>query len=87
MPPWDARGREDIHSALTDVLVEMFEVEPGDVTEEADLYDDLDIDSIDAVDLIVRLEEVTSEQIEPARVKGVRTVGDVTDLLADLLAS
>lgn len=78
-------SRDDIESALTGILVEMFEVEPREVTREAHLFDDLDIDSIDAVDLIVRLKEYTSADIEPDRAKKVRTVGDVVDLVAELL--
>lgn len=78
-------SRDDIESALSDILVEMFEVEPREVTREAHLFDDLDIDSIDAVDLIVRLKEYTSADIDPERAKKVRTVGDVVDLVAELL--
>ena len=78
-------SRDDIESTLTDILVEMFEVAPHEVTREAHLFDDLDIDSIDAVDLIVRLKEYTSEDIDPERAKKVRTVGDVVDLVAELL--
>ena len=78
-------SRADIESALTDILVEMFEVEPDEVTPQAQLFDDLDIDSIDAVDLIVRLKEYTNAEIDPERAKSVRTVGDVVDLVAELL--
>ena len=78
--------REDIELTLTDILVEMFEVEPDEVTLDAQLFDDLDIDSIDAVDLVVRLKEFAgAAEIEPDRVKGVRTVGDVVNLLAEML--
>ena len=80
-------SRDDIESTLTDILVEMFEVEPNEVTLDAHLFDDLDIDSIDAVDLIVRLKEYTSAEIDPERAKSVRTVGDVVDLVAELLPS
>ena len=76
---------DDIESTLTDILVEMFEVEPDEVRREARLYDDLDIDSIDAVDLIVRLKGFTSAEIDPERAKSVRTVGDVVDLVRELL--
>ena len=78
-------SRDDIESSLTDIFVEMFELEPSEVTLDAHLFDDLDIDSIDAVDLIVRLKEYTSAEIDPERAKSVRTVGDVVDLVAELL--
>ncbi len=79
-------NRDEIESALTDILVEMFEVERSQVTSEAQLYDDLDLDSIDAVDLIVRLKDFTNAEVEPDRAKRMRTVGDVVDLLAELLS-
>ncbi len=77
--------RTDIESELVDILVEMFELEPSEVTLDARLYEDLDIDSIDAVDLIVRLKTFTEANVDPERAKGVRTVRDVVDLLDDLL--
>lgn len=77
--------RADIESKLVDILVEMFELDAGEVTLEARLYEDLDIDSIDAVDLIVRLKTLTDADVDPEQAKGVRTVADVVDLLDDLL--
>lgn len=77
--------RADIESKLGDILVEMFELDPSEVTLEARLYEDLDIDSIDAVDLIVRLKAFTDADVDPDQAKGVRTVADVVDLLDELL--
>jgi acyl carrier protein len=74
-------SREGILSELTGILVEMFEVDADDVNLKAHLSDDLDIDSIDAVDLIVRLKEVTGKKIAPEEFKNVRTVGDVVDAI------
>lgn len=72
-------SKEEIMPELSGILVEMFEVDPADVTPDAHLADDLDIDSIDAVDLIVRLKELTGKKIAPEDFKSVRTVGDVVD--------
>ncbi len=79
-------NRDEIEAALTEIFVEMFEVDPSEVRTDARLYDDLDLDSIDAVELIVRLKDFTNAEIEPDRAKRVRTVGDVVDLLAELLS-
>lgn len=79
-------NREAIFTQLKDILVEMFEVEPEDVSEEAHLSDDLDIDSIDAVDLIVRLKELTGKKIAPEEFKNVRTVGDVMTAIEKVVA-
>ena len=78
-------SRGEIQAALTDILVEMFELEPGDVTPDAALYDDLDIDSIDAVDLIVRLKEITGQKVDPEDFREIRTVADVVNAVEELL--
>ena len=77
--------RGEIETKLEEILVEMFEVEAVDVTHDALLYDDLDIDSIDAVDLIVRLKELTGKKVDPEQFKEIRTVKDVVDVIELLL--
>jgi acyl carrier protein len=77
--------RGEIEAKLAEILVEMFEVEAADVTHDALLYDDLDIDSIDAVDLIVRLKELTGKKVDPEQFKEIRTVKDVVDVIELLL--
>lgn len=78
-------SRDEILATLRDEMVEMFEVEPEAVQLDAQLYDDLDIDSIDAIDLVVRLKEITGRKIKPEDFKSVRTVGDVVDAVQALL--
>lgn len=75
--------KESIYDYLTQTLEELFEVES--VTPESRLYEDLDIDSIDAVDLTVKLKEFTGKKITPSNFKDVRTVQDVVDAVFDLL--
>jgi len=70
---------------LVDMLHEMFELDGSKITPDANLYSDLDIDSIDAVDLAVRLKELTGKRMQPEVFKSVRTVQDVVDALAALL--
>jgi acyl carrier protein len=72
---------QDILSRLRDVLTEDFEINADAVVSEARIYEDLDIDSIDAIDLIVRLKEITGKKIPPERFKEVRTIGDIVDVL------
>jgi acyl carrier protein len=67
------------------VMVELFELDPDDITLEAKLYEDLDLDSIDAVDLVVKLQNYTGKKIKPDEFKTVRTVSHVVDAVADLL--
>jgi acyl carrier protein len=70
-------SQDEILERLRDDLEEMFEISPDRVTVAARLYEDLDLDSIDAVDLIVKLGELTGRKIKPDAFKAVRTVGDL----------
>ena len=78
-------SKEEIHPWLIDILHEMFDVDKAKITGEANLYTDLDIDSIDAVDLAVKLKELTGKRLQPEVFKSVRTVQDVVNALASLL--
>jgi acyl carrier protein len=70
-------SQDDILAHLRADLEEMFEIPQDRITLDARLYEDLDLDSIDAVDLIVKLSELTGRKIRPEAFKAVRTVGDV----------
>ncbi|MDR2711191.1 MAG: acyl carrier protein [Burkholderiales bacterium] len=71
--------KEEIFVWIRDALQEHFEISPERVTPEANLFQDLDIDSIDAVDLLIRLKQLTGQSISPDVFKQVRTVSDVVD--------
>jgi acyl carrier protein len=77
--------RDEILATLTTYLEEMFEVERQRITLDAKLFEDLDLDSIDAVDLVVKLQDLTGKRIQPDQFKTVRTVGDVVERVHDLV--
>ncbi|HEY8099949.1 MAG TPA: acyl carrier protein [Burkholderiaceae bacterium] len=79
-------NKDQIYTSVVDVLHEMFELDKSKITPQANLYTDLDIDSIDAVDLAVKLKQLTGKRLQPEIFKTVRTVQDVVDALAVLLA-
>lgn len=79
------QNTQDIHEVLKNLLVELFEVDPAKVRPEALLYQDLDIDSIDAIDLILKLKELTGRKIQPEAFKHVRTVDDVVHAVRALM--
>jgi acyl carrier protein len=81
----NAMTKEDIYPTLVNMLHEMFELDRSKITLDANLYSDLDIDSIDAVDLAVKLKELTGKRLQPEVFKSVRTVQDVVDALTVLL--
>jgi acyl carrier protein len=79
------KSREEILAHLREVLVDLFELKPEQIVPEAHLYTDLDIDSIDAVDLILKLKDFTGRKMQPQAFKHVRTVGDVVEAIHALL--
>ena len=72
-------SRNEIFQTLRDALVELFELDPERISLEANLYQDLEIDSIDAVDLIDHIKRQTGKKIAAEEFKSVRTVGDVVE--------
>jgi acyl carrier protein len=78
-------SKAEIGDWVSTLLQEMFELDAAAITPEANLYNDLDIDSIDAVDIVVKLNQTTGKRIQPDVFRSVRTVGDVVNVLAVLL--
>ena len=79
------KNRDEILQMIRDIMLEMFEIEPDEVTPDARLYEDLDFDSIDAVDMIVKLKEITGRQVKPDDFKNARTVEDVVNAVYKLM--
>ncbi len=71
--------KEDILEQIRAALHELFEIDPERVTLAARLNEDLEIDSIDAVDLLDRLRRQTGQKISAEDFRSVRTVGDMVD--------
>ena len=68
---------EEIQKIVVDVLVDDFECERETITPDTNLFTDLDLDSIDAVDLVVRLQQVTKKKVNPEEFRKIRTLRDV----------
>ncbi len=73
------KTQEEVFAELRQIMSDMFELAPEDIVLSANLKQDLDIDSIDAVDLMVRLREITGKRINPEDFKNARTIQDVVD--------
>jgi acyl carrier protein len=69
--------RKEIHA--------LFQIPEESITSESRLYEDLDLDSIDAIDLIVRLQSIANKRISPDQFKSVVTVEDVVTVIEDLM--
>ncbi len=76
---------EQILEKLQEILEELFEVDPAEVKLETQIFEELDIDSIDAVDLVIKLKELTGKKIKPEQFKNVRTIEDVVVLIGELM--
>ena len=78
-------SQEEIFENLKTILVDDFEIAPEKLTLDANLFEDLELDSIDAVDLAVKLQEFTEKKISPENFKQIRTVNDVVLAIEELL--
>ncbi|GBF22671.1 acyl carrier protein [Candidatus Gastranaerophilus sp. (ex Termes propinquus)] len=77
--------RDEILEKLTEILVEDFEIKKNLIKPSASLFEDLDFDSIDAVDLAVKLQNYTNKKISPENFKKIKTVEDVVSAIEELL--
>lgn len=78
-------SKDELYTWVVDLLAEMFELDKSELTPESNLYADLDIDSIDAVDLAVKLKQLTGKRMQPEVFKTIRTIGDVVAALDGLV--
>lgn len=78
--------RDEIYARIRSTLVTSFEIPEDRITPEARLMDDLELDSIDAIDMAVQIQEMTNVRVDEEELKKLRTVADTVDLVASLLA-
>jgi len=78
---------ETLLARISEILGETFEVEPSAIHPRAHLVDDLDLDSIDAIDLAVKLEEETGLDVSEEELREIQVVQDVVDLVLRRLAA
>ncbi len=76
--------KDEVYAKLKEVLVNDFDIEESDITPEANIVTDLDLDSIDAVEMIVKMKPYLNGKIEPDVFKSVKNIGDVVDVLVPL---
>lgn len=79
--------REEIDAKIREILSSEFEVDADSVTDASNLVTDLDLDSIDAVDLVVRIQQLTGKRVDPALFRTIRTYGDVLDAVVRVVNS
>ncbi|MFO7562554.1 MAG: acyl carrier protein [Enhygromyxa sp.] len=79
--------RDEILEHVRRTIAELFEFELDEVGAESTVFEDLDLDSIDAIDLVAKLQQLTGERIDEQAMRRVRTVSDLADLVAAQLSA
>ena len=74
-------SRESVLERVREILAESFELEPSTIRLDSHLIDDLDLDSIDAIDIFTQLRELTGRRPDPADARKVRTVEELIDFV------
>lgn len=74
-------NKDELTAWVMDLLAQMFELDKSTLTLQSDLYADLDIDSIDAVDLAAKLKQLTGKRLAPEVFKEIRTIDDVVNAI------
>lgn len=75
---------DDIIEKVNRILIEEFELDADEVVPEARLREDLDLDSLDGVDLVVALEKEFGFRVEDKIVAQMKTVGDIHEKIREL---
>lgn len=78
-------SKEEIAEKLKEIMVNDFEISEDLIKPEANLFKDLEFDSIDAVDLAVKLQQYTGKRIQPQDFNEIRTFEDVVNAVSELL--
>ncbi|PXF52832.1 MAG: acyl carrier protein [Deltaproteobacteria bacterium] len=76
---------QEIRRRVAQIMAEEFELEPESLQPDATLYEDLGLDSLDAVDMVVAMEKAFGMKMaDEEAVRAVRTLGDLFDLVCRL---
>ena len=80
-------SKEDIFNELKTILVDDLEIPEAEIKESSNLFTDLDLDSIDAVDIAVRMQRYTDKKLPPEEFKKIQTIDDVVNAVWNLMIS
>jgi acyl carrier protein len=79
--------QDQTYAHVRSLLIELFEVDPDKIRPDARLAQDLEIDSIDAIDLVLKLKDYCGRKIKPEEFKHVQTVGDVVNAVQAIVSA
>lgn len=75
-------NKDQIFAILKNALVELFEIDESKINLDAKIYEDLEIDSIDAIDLVDYVKKQTGHKLMPEDFKSIKTLGDIVEVVA-----
>lgn len=78
--------KQELFIEVRNTMAELFELDPNSIKPESQLVEDLDLDSIDAIDMIANIQKKAGKRIKPEEFQAVRTVQDVVDVVERLMA-
>ena len=79
-----AHSKQEIMDHIKKVMVDLFELDEADLVAEANLHEDLDIDSIDTIDLLIELKKFVGKEIDADAFIDATTLGEVVDIIAKM---
>ena len=74
-----------VFERIRDELSKKFKIDPGSITRDTDIMNDLGADSLDLVELIMSLEEEYGINVTDESVYEHKTVGDIADVIESLI--
>ncbi len=77
--------QQEIFNTIKEILVKDFDCEESKIKMESNLVEDLDLDSIDAVDLVVKLQGIINRKVDPEDFKQIRTLQDVVNAVEKIV--
>ncbi|HAA58607.1 MAG TPA: acyl carrier protein [Myxococcales bacterium] len=80
-------SQQDVISKIHAILTEEFEIEPELLRQDAHLYEDIELDSLDAVDLVVSLEKAFSIKIAEETMRQIQTLHELCEMVSSSLPS
>lgn len=74
-------NKQEVIETINKFLVEDFELNPADLTPEKQIVAELELDSLDVVDIIVRVNEIFGVKLDKESLIGIKTLGEFYDLV------
>lgn len=78
---------DEYQTALRDIIADVLEVEPYEVTKTADFVDDLGADSLRVIEILSRMEKHFSVQIDQSNLSRMTSLETVEELLQEVMAA